>query len=51
MQGNNESNRQVWDKIIAEVDQDGDGEIDFTEFRHMMNRLAHDKNDHKDSSH
>ena len=28
------------DKIIAEVDENGDGEIDFDEFCHMMLKLT-----------
>jgi len=29
----------VWDEIVAEVDIDGDGDIDFEEFSKMMKRL------------
>ena len=32
----------VWEKIIEEVDLDGNGEIDQTEFFHMMRRLLID---------
>jgi calcium-dependent protein kinase len=29
----------VWDKIISEVDENGDGEVSFEEFKTMMQRL------------
>ena len=30
----------TWDEIIAEVDEDGDGKINFKEFTKMMMRLV-----------
>ena len=30
---------ELWDKIIAEVDIDGNGEVDFDEFSIMMQKL------------
>lgn len=33
---------QLWSSIIEEVDNDGNGEIDFEEFCFMMNRLIDD---------
>jgi len=27
---------KVWEDVIKEVDENGDGEIDFDEFKHMM---------------
>lgn len=30
---------EVWEKIIMEVDNDGNGEIDFEEFSEMMTKL------------
>ena len=30
---------EVWDSILSEVDQDGNGEIDLKEFRTMMLKL------------
>ena len=32
----------MWAKIIQEVDDDGNGELDFYEFSYMMNRLLED---------
>ena len=29
----------VWAKVVQEVDADGNGEIDFEEFCHMMQRM------------
>ena len=29
----------IWEQIMKECDQDGDGEIDFEEFKCMMHRL------------
>ena len=33
----------VWDAVIKEVDEDGNGEIDFQEFKTMMKKLLGDK--------
>ena len=33
---------EIWAKIISEVDNDGNGELDFQEFSYMMNRLLDD---------
>jgi calcium-dependent protein kinase len=33
---------EVWEKIIQEVDNDGNGEIDFDEFTEMMTKLLVD---------
>jgi Ca2+-binding EF-hand superfamily protein len=30
---------KVWDDIISEVDADGNGEIEFEEFKFMMQRM------------
>lgn len=30
----------VWNDIMAEADENGDGEIDFGEFKNMMNKLT-----------
>jgi len=35
----NEENRDVWEKIIKDIDLDGDGEISFFEFKEMMYNL------------
>lgn len=29
-----------WDSMITEVDKNGDGEIDYNEFREMMNTIS-----------
>ena len=34
------SNDELWREVINEVDQNGDGQIDFEEFQIMMTRLA-----------
>ena len=31
---------KVWEDVIKEVDENGDGEIDFEEFKHMMQKLV-----------
>ena len=31
---------QIWDELINEVDLDGNGEIDFYEFCHMMRKIV-----------
>ena len=33
-------NPQVWDQMITEIDGDGDGEIDFEEFKNMMTKIV-----------
>ena len=32
----NKADNKVWNDIISEVDQNNDGEIDFSEFKQMM---------------
>ena len=32
----------VWDQVVREVDTDGNGEVDFGEFKEMMVRLLKD---------
>ena len=32
-------NPQVWDQMITEIDEDGDGEVDFGEFKTMMTKM------------
>ena len=39
LQSNEELDQGVWEDILAEADENGDGEIDFQEFKNMMNRL------------
>ena len=34
----NEGNK-IWDQILKEIDTDGSGEIDFKEFKVMMEKL------------
>jgi len=33
----------VWDQVVREVDRDGNGEVDFEEFREMMVKLLRDE--------
>lgn len=33
----------MWDQVVREVDQDGNGEVDFDEFKTMMQKLLTDK--------
>ena len=40
---NQEIDDEVWSAIIDEVDMDGNGEIDFYEFCHMMRKLVIDE--------
>ena len=40
---NSEIDDEVWSTIIDEVDMDGNGEIDFYEFCHMMRKLVIDE--------
>jgi Ca2+-binding EF-hand superfamily protein len=30
---------EVWDQMITEIDEDGDGAVDFGEFKTMMTRM------------
>ena len=32
--------QKIWDDLIAEIDLDGNGEIDFFEFAHMMRKIV-----------
>ena len=41
----------VWEKIINEVDNDGNGEIDFEEFCEMMQKMLHYDSSENDVSH
>lgn len=34
-----EEEQKMWDDLIAEIDLDGNGEIDFYEFCHMMRKM------------
>lgn len=38
-----------WDQMISEVDKNGDGEIDYSEFREMMNTISLIKWAHRQS--
>ncbi len=39
-------NDDVWDEILEEVDENGDGQVDFGEFKTMMLKLlAEDEED------
>ena len=38
-QGGQELDNGVWQDILAEADENGDGEIDFQEFVNMMKKL------------
>jgi Ca2+-binding EF-hand superfamily protein len=33
----------VWDQAVKEVDENGDGEVDFDEFKEMMQKLLKDE--------
>lgn len=33
---------QIWNDLVNEVDLDGNGEIDFYEFSHMMRKMIID---------
>ena len=35
----NQIDESVWQKILSEVDENGDGEVSFEEFKTMMNKL------------
>ena len=40
---------EVWDRIVSEVDEDGNGEIEFEEFCHMMQMMVNqDEDEDKD---
>ena len=39
----------VWDKVINEVDNDGNGEIDFEEFCDMMQKMLHYDDDDEEN--
>ena len=32
--------KKVWEEIVKEVDRDGNGKIDFKEFKEMMNKFV-----------
>ena len=40
-----EDDMELWDKILSEVDINGDGEIDFDEFSIMMQKLIRPDDD------
>lgn len=35
---------EVWEQIVKEIDENDDGEIDFEEFEHMMNKFLEEEN-------
>ena len=35
-----DNGNKIWDKILEEIDLDGSGEIDFKEFKIMMEKLV-----------
>ena len=37
---NVEADEQVWDEVIKEVDVNGDGQIDYDEFKQMLLKMA-----------
>jgi calcium-dependent protein kinase len=40
MKDKQDVDEEMWDIIIQEVDEDGDGELNFEEFKRMMHRLV-----------
>jgi len=40
---NSDKSDKIWQDMIKEVDENGDGEIDFDEFTHMMRILCKSK--------
>lgn len=38
-----EEDNAIWDGLINEIDLDGNGEIDFYEFCHMMRKMIIDE--------
>lgn len=36
-------NEDIWAEIVKEVDQDGNGEIDYNEFKIMMEKLLNEE--------
>lgn len=40
LSANDELDQGVWEDIMAEADENGDGEIDFMEFKNMMRRMV-----------
>ena len=39
-QSKSQVEQEIWDQILAGVDEDGSGEIDFGEFCTMMHKLV-----------
>lgn len=37
--GKKVGSEQIWHDIVGEVDQNGDGCVDFAEFKHMMRKI------------
>jgi calcium-dependent protein kinase len=46
---NKDVDDDVWEQIVAEVDDDGNGEIDFLEFCAMMHKLVQHDGDESES--
>ena len=44
VQSNEELAEGVWEDILAEADENGDGEIDFVEFKNMMKKMVQSNN-------
>lgn len=40
MGANRKVDKDIWEQMVNEIDQDGNGNIDYAEFKNMMQKIS-----------